>query len=242
MDKMRFKQVVAVCRMLCVIAAIFHAGQLKAQYVDEEYRMDLGVTAGAAFYMGDANYKTPLADARLAVGIDARFNLNQRMAVRTGIRMMQIAGDTRRMEGVFPGGEWKSFQRTLYECGGEFELNFWPYGNGWGRGDIRRFTPYITAGLMVIYAPAPQEDIITPAPTLGAGVKYKLAPRWNVTCGIAMRFSLSDKLDVTEGSGLNLDDPYGVESSGMKNKDSYGVLMLTVSYDLFARCNNCNKE
>ena len=37
-----------------------------------EYKMELGAMAGGCFYMGDANFTTPLKDLALASGILAR--------------------------------------------------------------------------------------------------------------------------------------------------------------------------
>ena len=75
---------------------------------------------------------------------------------------------------------------------------------------------------------------------MGIGVKYKLAPRLNVGCELSFRFTLSDKLDVTKETPPVLDDPYGIVSDGMKNKDSYAFLGIFLTYDLSPKYRKCN--
>ena len=90
------------------------------------------------------------------------------------------------------------------------------------------------------YAPKPANHVFALNIPIGFGVKYKLAERLNVGAEWTMRFTTSDRLDVTNTSGLMLDDPYGIESKVMKNKDSYSWLMLYVSYDMFPKYRKCN--
>ena len=231
------------CRLMALMAGILLMPATgKAQYADEEYRMELGVMLGGCFYRGDANYTTPFKEMGLSAGIVGRFILNPRMAIKCDLAMGQIAGDTRTIENIFPHGEECSFERNVYDLGAQFEYNFWPYGNGMTYRESRRFTPYILGGTGLTYAQEPADDILTMNFVVGAGVKYKFAPRWNVGCEVSMRFTLTDKLDVPAKTGLMLDDPYQVESGLLKNKDSYSFVSLTLTYDLWPKCNNCNKD
>ncbi len=213
----------------------------KGQYADEEYKMEWGARLGGSFYLGDANLSL-FKDLGLSAGIIGRYNLNPRMVLKCDLGMVQIAGDTRTINNVFPENEEVSFERTIYDLGAQFEYNLWPYGWGLSVRESKRFTPYIMGGLGVTYATAPADDVATMHFSLGGGVKYKFAPRWNVGCEFAMRFTLSDKLDVPAKTGLILDDPYQIKGGFMKNKDSYSFIAIAVTYDLFPRCNNCNKD
>ena len=90
------------------------------------------------------------------------------------------------------------------------------------------------------YAPKPANHVVAMNIPMGIGVKYKLADRINVGGEWTMRFTSSDRLDVTNAEGVQLDDPYGINSKGLKNKDSYSWLMLYVSYDMFPKYRRCN--
>jgi hypothetical protein len=71
---------------------------------------------------------------------------------------------------------------------------------------------------------------------IGAGVKYKISQRLNLTAEWAMRFTPSDYLDGRK-------DTYGIQSSGLfKNTDCYSVLQLAVSYDIWMKCKTCHND
>ncbi len=213
-----------------------------AQYADEEYRMELGARLGGIAYMGDANYQNPLKNMRVSAGVVGRYIFNPYMAIKCDLGMGKISGDTRTIDNTFPQGQEVEFERTIYDFGLQFEYNFWPYGNGMSYNMSRRLTPYILGGMGLTIAPEPAENVTAAHFSIGLGVKYKFAPRWNVGIEWALRFTTTDQLDVTSTEGLQLDDPYQINSGMLKNKDSYSMLGLTVTYDLWPRCNNCNKD
>ena len=74
---------------------------------------------------------------------------------------------------------------------------------------------------------------------IGIGVKYKVRKRLNLGLEWTMRFTTSDELDAT-AEGTQLSAPYGIESSGLKNKDCYSFLMLSVTYDISPKLRRCN--
>ena len=205
-----------------------------------EYNMELGGMMGGCFYMGDANYTTPFKDVSIAGGILARYNINPRMAVKGDLAVGRIKGSTKGMENKFPNGGHSTFSRNVYELGAQFECNLFAYGTGAGYKDSRRLAPYMLAGIGMTYAPKPANHVVAMNIPLGLGVKYKLAERLNVGAEWSMRFTTSDKLDVTSKDGLQLNDPYGIDGKGLKNKDSYSWLMLYVSYDMFPKYRKCN--
>lgn len=215
---------------------------LRAQYADEEYRMEVGGRLGGTAYMGDANYSNPFKEMGLSAGLLARYMFNPRMALKCDIAMGKIAGDTRTATTQFPEGQQVSFDRTIYDVGLQFEYNFWPYGNGMSYRESRRLTPYLFGGLGLTIAPEPAEDVTAAHLSFGVGVKYKFAPRWNVGVEFALRLTGTDKLDVTSPDGLVLEDPFQVKSGTMKNKDSYSMIGVTVTYDIWPRCDNCNRD
>lgn len=225
-----------------VLTLLLMPAALKAQYADEEYRMEVGARLGGTAYMGDANYSNPLKEMGLSAGLVARYMFNPRMALKCDIAMGKIAGDTRTATTQFPEGQQVAFDRTIYDVGVQFEYNFWPYGNGMSYRESRLFTPYLMGGMGLTIAPAPAEDVAAAHFSLGVGVKYKFAPRWNVGVELAMRFTGTDKLDVTSLDGLMLEDPFQVKGGMMKNKDSYSMIGVTVTYDIWPRCDNCNKD
>ena len=90
------------------------------------------------------------------------------------------------------------------------------------------------------FAPKPANNVFTLNLPVGLGVKYKIAPRLNLGCELSFRFSLSDDLDVTRETAPVLNDPYGIKSGGLKNKDSYSFLCFFLTYDIMPKYRKCN--
>lgn len=217
--------------MLCLV------GGVRAQGL--EYRYELGAMLGMSSYYGDANYHIPFKNINLMGGLLWRYNINPRMAVKADFAVAGISGNTADSENRFPGGDVE-FSRTLYELGAQFEYNFLAYGDGVGYKNTHRVVPYIFAGLGLTYAPKPAKHVFSANLPVGLGVKYKVIPRLNIGCELSFRFTHSDKLDVTDRTAPMLDDPYGIKSGWLKNKDSYSFLSIFVTYDLSPKYRKCN--
>ena len=225
----RLAAAVLLLSSVCVVAA-----------QELEYNMELGGMVGGSFYMGDANYTMSPKNVAMMGGVLARYNINPRMAVKGDLAMGRIKGTTKGMDNKFPGGEHCEFSRNVYELGAQFEYNFFAYGTGAGYKGSRRLAPYILAGLGLTHAPKPAQHVVAMNIPLGLGVKYKVVERVNVGAEWTVRFTTSDRLDVVNKEGLQLNDPYGIKSSGLKNRDTYSWLMLYVSYDMFPKYRKCN--
>ena len=71
---------------------------------------------------------------------------------------------------------------------------------------------------------------------VGAGVKYKLAPRLNLADEWTIHFTGNDRLD-------GVKDHYRITSSGLfKNTDCYTHLRLSLTYDIWAKCKVCHND
>lgn len=231
----------SINRKVVLILCICIANTMNICAQREEYKMDIGGMTGGCFYMGDANRSVLYKGTRPMIGVVARYIFNPHMALKGDLAVGGIKGNTADFKNKYPNGENAQFSRTLIDLGAQIEYNFWGYGLGEEYLRIKRLTPYIVGGMGFTFAPAPAENVFTVNFPLGIGVKYKAAPRWNIGCEFTMRFSLSDKLDVTSNDGLQLNDPYNISGKGFKNKDSYSYTSIFVTYDLFPKCKTCNK-
>ena len=227
-----FMRVVAVGALIVCLAGSVRADNL-------EYRYEVGVMVDGSSYYGDANYSSPMKNMNLMGGIVGRYNINPRMAVKGSLAVAGISGSTADFDNRFPGGD-VDFTRTVYDLGAQFECHFLAYGDGSGYKRTHRLSPYIFAGAGLTFAPEPADNVFTMNLPVGVGVKYKIAPRINLGCELSFRFTLSDDLDVTKETAPILNDPYGIKSKGLKNKDSYSFLSLSVTYDLSPKYRKCN--
>lgn len=213
------------------MAALLVAACVHAQ--DLEYALELGAMAGPSFYMGDANLDGFYKNTTIGGGLIGRYNINPRMALKFDLAYAKVKGNASKGKNVFPDSPeqvWQ-FDNPLVDLGAQYELNFWGYGVGGGYKGHKRLVPYIQVGLGFTYC----NDALTMNIPVGAGIKYKVKPRWNVGVDWTMRFSMSDKLD-------GIEDPYRIKSGFLKNKDSYSMTMFYISYDLCPKYRRCNTE
>lgn len=219
--------------MILMLAPALLTNAIHAQD-DTEYRMEIGAATGISFYMGDAN-RTFYRNSNFMAGIVARYIFNPRFAIKGDLTMAGISGSTVNIKDrTFP--EEITFSRKIIDFGVQFEGNFLAYGTT-TYNDCHRLVPYYLVGIGLTYAPKPANNDFAANFPIGIGLKYKLAERLNLGIEWTMRFSTSDRLDVTSQAG---EDPFQIKSGFMKNKDSYCYTMLTVTYDIFAKPCDCN--
>lgn len=217
--------------ILLTVAALA-SSPLRAQ---EDYRFDIGAGIGMTGYLGDANnsnlWKNPSWDAEVLF----RYILNSRFNFKTNFYIGGLRGDSGQMSDVFPSHENYKFSTTFYELGELVEFHFFNYGMGETYRRLKRWTPYIAAGVSVTAWSVDGTTNGAFTIPLGIGFKYKPALRWNVGIEFLMKKVFSDKLD-----GPSLDDPQGIKSAFMKNTDWYSTLSVTISYEFSKRCRTCH--
>ena len=209
---------------------------------DAEFRMEIGGALGTSFYLGDVNsslYKNPCG----AVSGLWRYLFDHHNAIKVMLSMGGIKGTGNVSYDYYPQDPGSGIVSTvpyIYRFSGTvtdlccmYELNFWPYGYYCGYMGYKRLTPFIQLGMGFTYTSTGKQA--TANIPLGFGVKYRLGKRLNLALDWTMHFSLSDKLD-------NYENPQGIKSEGLKNKDSYSLTMLSLTYSFAPICPNCNKD
>ena len=216
-----------------LLAALLLPVLTAAAQDEPEYRMEIGVGAGLIAYTGDFNGNL-LKGMQPWGTLVARYHLNPRMALAMNIGTGRITGSTDDMETWNPIERYE-FNNQITEVDFRYEYNFWAYGTGQEYRGARPLVPFITLGLGLTHHSGDNSGIAMNLP-IGVGVKWKIAPRLNLTAEWVMRFTPSDNLDGRE-------DIYGIKSSGLfKNTDCYSVLQVGLSYDLWAKCKTCNND
>ena len=205
---------------------------------EPEYRLELGAGAGLAAYEGDFNGNILKGMKPMGTAL-AKYKMNPRMAWALHLSYGMLKGSMNKADTWFPEESAVSddFKRSIVNTTARFEYNFWPFGTGKEYYGARKLTPFIAMGLGLTFASCKgggsSAGLQLP---LGVGVKYKVGDRWNMAFEWSMHFTSSDKLD-------GLKDPYGIKSSGLfKNTDSYSVIGVTLTYDIWAKCKICNND
>lgn len=223
-------------KLLIMMLTLMATGQLSAQD-DPEYRMEIGVGAGVANYLGDFNGNLA-KDMQPAAALVGRYIFNPFMGLRLAATYGKLKGSSKDVTTYYPDFQQTpyEFDRTLVDVSMTYEYNFWPYGTGRDYRGAKRLTPFIFGGLGATSASGGDKSVFTMNVPMGLGVKYKLAERLNLGVEWGIHFSLSDELD-------GMKDPYHVESSGaFKNTDCYSTLLVTLTYSFAPKCQTCNKD
>ena len=226
--------------VLIIVWMLLTPTRLMAQD-DAEYRMEIGGGLGTSFYIGDVNTKF-YHNTGIGAGAVWRYMFDHRNALKTALTYGKIKGQSDISIDYYPQ-DLKSgaasedmlnyeFSSSVVDLSCMYEVNFWPLGYYQNYKGDKRITPFLQLGFGMTYAG--QDKSMTANLPLGAGIKYKISKRWNATLDWTIHFSFSDKLD-------GLDAPLGIKGAGIKNKDSYQLTMLTLSYNFSAICPNCNK-
>ena len=219
-------------RLLVFLAVMLTAGGVRAQ--DATYKFDLGAGIGMSGYAGDASphlFTHPGVQGELTF----RYLPNTRWAVRGVFAIAGISGDTKNMAGVLPGGAQYHFNSTVFDLGGRFEFNFFPYGIGQTYKGLRRWTPYLALGVGVTMATCKGSSAFGPNIPMAAGVKFKIKERVNVGVEFSVTKVFNDHID-----GPDLSDLTTIKSSFLKNNDWYSRLTLSLTYEFGKRCETCH--
>ena len=210
--------------------------------VAQEYKYEIGGSAGLSMYMGDANQSALLRGFNPAGGLVFRRNFNFRWALKTDLMIGKITGDTKNTENVFPNQGEASFSRTFFEIGGQTEFNFLPYSDKFAYLNTSKIAPYLLSGLGITAAPGTNRTFVGVHFSLGAGVKYKVRNRINLGMEYAVHKLFNDSFDAPNKEGFGLDNPYHIQSGLFKNKDWYNTLMFSVTWDFGPNDRKCTNE
>lgn len=220
--------------ILLFCCAAFCCGTLPA-FAQEDYRFDIGAGVGMTGYLGDANSANLWANPSWDATILFRYILNPRLNFKTNFYVGGLRGDSSKMDNVLPNDQNFKFSTTFFEIGELVEFHFFNYGMGESYRKLKRWTPYITAGVSITGWTVDGSGSATFTIPMGVGFKYKPALRWNIGLEFLMKKTFSDRVD-----GDNLSDPLGIKRGFMKNTDWYSTFSISISYEFSKRCAVCH--
>lgn len=208
-------------RILVLLFSIFFTfGTIQAQR-----GWELGAWAGVSYYFGDLNTTFNLTKPGPAAGAAARFNFNNRLALKFDLSYGRIYADDADSRNAFELARNLSFSSNIFEFSGQFEFNFMPYIHG---SEDYPFTPYLFGGLSVYYFNPKAEFegqqyalrdmgtegqftgneyfLVQPAFVYGGGMKFDLSEEWSVNVEVSARRIFTDYLDDVSGVYADKDE------------------------------------
>lgn len=200
----------------------------------QEYLYDVGVSLGTSTAYGDLNARRLFYSPGFALEAHGRYIYNNRWSFVGELSYAGLSGDSRDFSNQFPEDFEYQFNHGLYQLALRAEFHFFNYGIGPAYAQLRRCSPYISAGLGfgVVSAPDPVFSFSIP---VGFGVKYKINPR----LGVGVRLDFAKQMtDLADG----LKDANHITSGFAKNTDWYSVLNFSISYQFGKRKVPCYND
>lgn len=179
---------------------------------------EIGGWLGASNYFGDLNTSWRINRAHLSGGFGARYNFNDRLALKLGANVGKISARDSDSKNLYEQRRNLSFESLIFDGTFQFEFNFMPYVHG--HRDYF-FSPYLFAGFSFFsfnpraelndkkynlrqYGTEGQfrgEEYGTTQGALayGFGFKTDLSYRWSLNVELSGRKLFTDYLDDVSG-------------------------------------------
>lgn len=186
--------------------------------VSAQKGVELGAWLGFSHYYGDLQTELTISDLGLAGGLNFRYNLDERIAVKTSLNLGRLSGSDEDSQNSFERNRNLSFSSNVWDLTTQIEFNFLPYIHG---SDGEYFTPYLLAGLSAFsYSPKAKLDDQTfnlrdfgtegqpigeeygrfsLAPTIGFGLKWDINSDWSFNVELTIHNSATDYIDDVSG-------------------------------------------
>ncbi len=184
----------------------------------------LGITGGMSGYYGELNSFVPFLSPSYYAKVVYRHNLKYRYVFKFGISFVNMQGNSKYASDPYQRTIRRSFSYYFgsVDVGGEF--NFFKFDN---RKKDYYFTPYISYGISFISVPDPYFAFDFAFP-VGFGVKYAFTKKLTIGAEISYNWTYSDFLD-----RIQRDDYYNIQRSYNTNPDSYSLVGIFITYQLF---------
>lgn len=208
--------------------------------MSQNYGLEIGLTAGTSYYMGDINTCRQFYRPGFAGGGYVKFHFPDRIALRLGYTATSLKGKDSDFANAFQQTRNLSFNRALSEISVICEISFLPYLIG--DKSKNRMTPYISAGATAcIFGTNIQDDaFIAAAIPMGIGFRCNIRPRLVLTFDWSFRWCISDMVDgITNESWREYSEAYGTEITSQNNakqsgfrytNDWYSIASVSLSY------------
>lgn len=175
---------------------------------------EAGPWAGISYYFGDLNTSYNLSKPQFAAGMVARYNFNNRLALKFSGNYGYILADDADSKNIYERARNLSFESPIIDASAQFEFNFLPYVHG---SQDEYFTPYLFGGLSAFYF-NPQAELngemhelralgtegqfkgeeyfsVQGALNLGIGLKLDINYEWSLNFELSIRQTFTDYLD-----------------------------------------------
>jgi hypothetical protein len=210
--------------------------------------VELGVCAGASYYMGDINLYKQFYSPHPNGGVMVKYHFDLRNILKVGGFFTHLSANDKDFKDVFHQMRNASFSTPFFEINLMYEVNFLQYILGQTR--KCSWTPYLSAGIGV-YVAAHSNQKLGAALPMTFGFKKNLSR--HLIIGIEWSFHklFSDQLDnltgedinkiYSENHGSNTESGFPNKQHGFRfNQDWQVCALITLSYSFRIGGITCN--
>ncbi len=192
---------------------------------------DVGANAGLSYYLGDINPSRQFYRQSPAFGAFARFNLNNREAIRLSFIYMSLNARDIDFMNAYQQNRNAVLSASFLEVSPTFEFHFLPYVTNKRENG---FSPYIFGGLgYIAFAKTTGTINNNFSIPFGAGIKYSLSKKLGVGFEWGMRKTFEDGMDnVINPGDSNVKNP-------LNNNDWYSFAGFFISFRLNDSSGDC---
>lgn len=233
------------------LVLLLSTGAFAQQFFENVQKGEFGITAGGAHYFGDLNTRAAFNRPKPAVGLFFRKQFGNYVSLRLSGHFAQVGYSDKYSKNEFQRLRNLSFNSNIYEFALQGDFNFFKFIP---QDPSHSFTPYVTLGIGAFnYDPYAylngEKYFLRPLGTegqaigyqgrklysttalcipFGAGIKYNLTEKVNISFEVAHRFTFTDYLDdvSTTYIGINRFQP------GPNNTFSEAQLLQDRSYEI----------
>jgi opacity protein-like surface antigen len=222
-------------------------GTTNAQRYEYVQQGEFGATVGAAHYFGDINTRAALNRPKPALGVFFRKQFGNYVGMRIAAHYAQVGYSDVYSKNDYQKTRNLSFNSNIWEVAVQGDFNFFKFIPG---DPDHLFTPYVTLGAGIFtYDPYAyldgKKEFLRPLGTegqvigfngrkqystmafcfpLGAGVKYNINDRMNLSFEISQRFTTTDYLDDVSSTYIGANNflpdlPNGEHTTAYKLQD-----------------------
>lgn len=220
--KVRF---IGLC-VLCMLNA-----EVSAQ---EVYKAEIGITAGGAYYLGDANNQL-FKNMQPAFGGFFRYKFNPRMAIKVELLTTSIKGD------FMADSISYKLNKSINTADIVGEFNFFDFEKNKNNRLSKLFSPYIFAGIGGMTGMYSGQKIPILGIPFGIGMKIKLADRWNLHAQWSNKLLLTDNLEenIDPTISTSLNNAGNLNGTNIFNNDLFSTVTIGISFDFWKQKCDC---
>lgn len=239
-------------KLLTLLAATLISFGVKAQVEDEYVQQgEFGFSVGGAHYFGDLNNRAAFNRPKPAAGIFFRKQFGNYIGLRVSGHFAQLGYSDTYSKNEFQRLRNLSFNTNIYEFAVQGDFNFFKFIP---MDPAHSFTPYVTLGVGVFnydpyayyngdkyylrplgtegqtsgYKGRKEYGTMAMCIPFGAGLKYSLTPRTNISFEVAHRFTFTDYIDDVSSTYAGINNFQG----GPNGTKSIAQLLQDRSYEI----------